>query len=95
MELVSLQTFAGSVGQSYALEMGASAITLTLVEASPLPVLPGAQRHPFSLIFRGHSPIVLPQKLYALSNETVGKMAIFLVPVGRDPAGVLYQAVFN
>ena len=52
-------------------------------------------RSPFSLMFRSGSPVVLPQKVYRLKNATMGLVDIFLVPVGRDVSGVVYQAVFN
>ena len=89
-----LQTFARAVHQEFSLSLGASNMTLTLVEAAPLPH-GGGMRQPFSLIFRAASMLVLPQKLYPLSNATLGSLSIFLVPIGKDAAGVLYQAVFN
>ena len=92
--MMDLQGFSRAAHQEFELSLGESAITLTLVEVAPLPH-GGGLRQPFSLLFRGASPIVLPQKLYPLSNATLGKLSIFLVPIGRDGAGVLYQAVFN
>ena len=72
---------------------------LTLVDVKPLPVharpVPGLMRQPFSLIFRSISQVVLPQRIYWMDNATMGKLGIFIVPVGRDSAGVTYQAVFN
>jgi hypothetical protein len=38
---------------------------------------------------------VPPQKLYRLRHEELGKVTIFLVPIGRDASGVSYQAVFH
>ena len=52
-------------------------------------------RPPFSLVFLGKDPRVLPQRLYRLEHEELGTLTIFLVPVGKDAEGVLYQAVFN
>jgi len=52
-------------------------------------------RAPFSLLFRTASQVHLPQKLYNLKNNKLGKLEIFLVPVARDREGVLYQAVSN
>ena len=92
--MMELQEFARAAHQEFELSLGESAMTLTLVEVAPLPH-GGGMRQPFSLVFRATSPIVLPQKLYPLSNATIGKLSAFLVPIGRDGAGVLYQAVFN
>jgi hypothetical protein len=93
--MMSLQHFAGTVGEDFALDLGTASMTLALIEAKPLVHHPGGMRQPFSLVFRATSPVVLPQKIYPLVNATLGRHGIFLVPIGRDAAGVLYQAVFN
>jgi len=93
--MLSLQTFAAAVGEEFALDLGTASMTLALVEAKPLKHQAMSMRQPFSLVFRAASPVVLPQKIYPLANATLGKNGIFLVPIGRDASGVLYQAVFN
>ncbi|TXC73029.1 long-chain fatty acid--CoA ligase [Sphingomonas ginsenosidivorax] len=93
--MLSLQNFAAAVGEEFALDLGTASVALALVEAKPLSHGAGGLRHPFSLVFRAASHVVLPQKIYSLANATLGRHGIFLVPIGRDPAGVLYQAVFN
>lgn len=97
MELLTLQYFAGCVGQAFDLTLGESTVPLTLAEATPgtTPILPGMLRAPFSLIFRSGSAIVLPQQIYRLKNASLGALDIFLVPVARDKQGIVYQAVFN
>ncbi len=97
MQLVMLDHFASCVGSGFEIEIGASAMTLTLAEARPLPEAkqPGLRRQPFSLMFRSSSQVVLPQKLYSLRNAALGQVAIFLVPVARDRQGIVYQAIFS
>ncbi|MGF6178409.1 DUF6916 family protein [Ensifer sp. 4252] len=97
MELLTLQHFAGCVGQAFDLSLGESTVPLTLAEASPgtTQILPGMRRAPFSLVFRSSSAIVLPQQIYHLRNASLGALEIFLVPVARDKQGIVYQAVFN
>jgi hypothetical protein len=97
MAQLVLETFAAVARAAFDLAVGEASLPLTLVEVKPLPVrpYPGMIRPPFSLIFRNASPVVLPQKLYTLKNATLGRLDVFLVPVGRDREGVLYQAVFN
>jgi len=97
MGLVTLEHFAGCVGSGFDIDMGESSLSLTLSEARPLPEsgFAGVRRSPFSLMFRSGSQVVLPQKLYRLKNATLGQMEIFLVPVARDKAGIVYQAIFN
>lgn len=95
--LLSLQNFAAAARQGFDLAMGEASVPLTLVEAKPIAAqpFPGMLREPFSLIFRAASQVVLPQKLYRLTNPAMGALDIFLVPVGRDREGILYQAVFS
>lgn len=97
MQPAMIHHFASCVGSGFEIELGASAMTLTLSEARPLPERnqPGLRRQPFSLMFRSTSQVLLPQKLYSLRNATLGRLEIFLVPVGRDRQGILYQAIFS
>jgi len=97
MQLLSRETFAGRAGETFDLAMGDGALTLTLTEVTPLPArpFPGMMRAPFSLIFRSTNPVVLPQKIYRLNNPAMGALDVFLVPIGRDVKGAVYQAVFS
>ena len=49
----------------------------------------------FSLRFR--APVDAPafQSIYRLSNEALGEMDLFLVPISKDDSGLYYEAVFN
>ena len=50
----------------------------------------------FSLIFHNSSGVYLPQAIYDLDHERLGRINLFLVPLGpRDGQGMDYQAVFN
>jgi hypothetical protein len=51
----------------------------------------------FSAFFRGPGKPLLPQGTYSLANEGMGKIDIFLVPIGLDAEtnGLRYEAVFN
>ncbi len=92
-----LEDFADKVGEVFCLsEEGIPAIPLTLTEAEPLTNrLPPDVRPPFSLIFLGKDPRVLPQRVYRLEHAELGEVAIFLVPIGKNAEGVSYQATFN
>lgn len=95
--MMALGHFAPHVGETFDLALGDSAVPLTLVEASPLPVnvYPGMLRAPFLLLFRSGSAVVLPQRVYLVQNAALGRLDLFLVPLARDRAGIVYQAVFN
>lgn len=94
---MTLEYFAGQVGQGFDVDLGTASVALTLSEARPLPHRGPSQsmRPPFYLIFRSGSPILLPQKIYRMTNATIGVLEIFIVPVARDREGIVYQAIFN
>ena len=33
--------------------------------------------------------------MYPFAHEAMGKLDIFIVPVAREPAGIVYEAVFS
>jgi hypothetical protein len=49
----------------------------------------------FSLRFRGDRNKVFPQRIYPMKHDSIGDFDLFLVPIGRDDTGTLYEAVFN
>lgn len=92
--------FAGRVGDSFTVTAGdGAAPPLELVEATESSE-PGGQgpdgqtRMQFSLLFRGPTTPVLAQATYRLSHAELGDLDLFLVPVGIEPDGLRYQAVF-
>lgn len=97
MHLMTLERFAGCLGQGFDVDFGTTSVALTLWEARPLSQhgFAATMRQPFSLLFRSESPVVLPQKIYRMTNATVGPIEIFIVPVARDRQGIVYQAIFN
>ncbi|MDQ1816884.1 hypothetical protein RBA41_26625 [Massilia sp. CCM 9210] len=73
---------------------GHEGVTLTLTAADRLP--PQAPGHVgFSLMFRGPLQPQLEQMTYLLGTADAGTFPLFIVPVGRDQAGMQYQAIFN
>jgi Domain of unknown function (DUF6916) len=65
-----------------------------LVDVSETDV-PGPGRRQFSLMFRGGPNPPLPQRIYGVEHERIGRLELFLVPVGPDGAGQRYEAVFT
>jgi len=94
-------TFAGLVGQRFRVQTSSGTTgEFELVQAAKLPVHRGRdgqqiRREPFSLLFRGPKETIMPQRIYALEQETLGRVEIFLVPIGPDEIGQRYEAVFN
>ncbi len=49
----------------------------------------------FSLHFRGDRAMIFQQQSYTIKHDAMGEFELFLVPIGRDDSGTLYEAVFN
>jgi hypothetical protein len=97
MQILTLQHFAGRLNETFAVDVDQGRTPFVLVEASPLPYrnMHGMMREPFSLVFHNASPVLFPQRIYQMANPHIGEFGIFLVPIGRNQDGFLYQAVFN
>ena len=96
--MLTLATFSPLLGSAFDLHADAAApMPVQLVEAGALTGPGGAARTPFSLVFEGPAQPQLPQAAYSLAHPALGPepLCIFLVPVGRSPAGIRYEAVFN
>lgn len=87
-------------GASFTIQAGMGpALPLTLVEVvagrnrAPVPGLPQA----FSLYLKGTPGIICPQGTYVLENPSLGRLEVFVVPVGDDAetGEFLYQVSFN
>ncbi len=91
-ELPSRSAFAGCIGNTFRICASEDrAETVTLIEVKEGSSGPKEQ---FSVIFRGGQGDYLPQRIYPMEHEGLGRMDLFLVPIGPDDQGMLYQAVF-
>src|SRR5262245_46300302 len=97
MELQDLkqEDFVGRLNSTFQIRAGSSDIEARLIEARKVGNGRGGRRVPFSLIFRGPRGMVVPQGIYQIQQETLGTLEIFLVPVGPDEEGMLYEAIFT
>jgi hypothetical protein len=97
VQFLQIEHFGARANETFELSLGEITQTLTLAEVRPLAPqnFAGMVRQPFSLLFRSPSQIAVPQRLYRLNNAAMGALDVFLVPVGRDAAGVIYEAVFT
>jgi hypothetical protein len=98
LQNLTAASFEGLVGSDFRLDPAEAGITsLRLVEAKDVTGRYGAgpRRAPFTLLFRGPKSPLLSQRIYALVHEALGRLEIFLVPLGPDPEGMRYEAVFN
>jgi len=68
-------------------------IELELLEV--VSTLSTPRQEQFSLFFRGPADIYIPQMTYHMKHDAMGELDLFIVPVGRQPDGFRYEAVFN
>jgi Domain of unknown function (DUF6916) len=97
VQFLNFEFFSPHVNSTFALGLGEASVELTLTKAQKLTVhpFPGMMREPFSLFFRSSMAVVLPQRIYPFKHDALGDLDIFIVPIARDPQGIVYQALFN
>ena len=95
MTVLTLADFSSHVQHPFPLQAGDRRLTLVLEEAVELRPAQGQLPAAFSLIFRGPEAPILAQGTYKFEHPTRGPVDIFIVPVGKDAAGVRYQAIFS
>jgi hypothetical protein len=89
---ITRATFDPHVGSRFAVSSPSPA-ELELVEVTDI----GDGNHGlnFRLLFRGPREAPLDQGMVELDHPEIGTVALFIVPVGADAAGVQYEVVFN
>jgi len=74
-------------------------VEIELIEVGELPcarVAPAVNPEgQFALLFRGPSERPFDQRTYRVEHPKLGEFALFLVPVGQNDRGRLFEAVFN
>lgn len=107
LDKVTKENFEPYVNQTFDLDLdGQGHVPLQLISVTPHNTHPGYRRaapegailrqEGFTLTFCGPRQPALPQRMYNLEHESYGKLEmVFLVPVGEDGHGRIYEAVFN
>jgi hypothetical protein len=96
LDKLTKETFEPITGQVFALSLGDGQTMLLELSAVNGNGLQGmAKREQFSLHFRGPATPPLVQQTYRLEHAQLGALEIFLVPIRRDAAGMIYEAVFT
>jgi hypothetical protein len=91
----TIETFKPAVGDAFTVGgEGGAKVELLLVEAVPKDGGPHAPRPAFSLLFHGPADPLLAQATYRFEHARLGAMEIFIVPLGRDEHGSVYEALF-
>lgn len=98
LEDLTIESFEPYVGTSFWADFpNGSKVELRLTRAAKVMESEAARlpRHPFSLFFIGPKSFLLKQHTYRLTHETLEPLEIFIVPVGEEAGGYLYEAVFT
>jgi hypothetical protein len=94
------EQFARQVNTSFVLRAGSKTVKLLLVEASifsaATPDSEDAGNEKFSLLFRGPAQQPLEQDTYLFDHPRIGRLSIFIVPIGcLDTTHCYYEAIFD
>lgn len=92
------QSFAEHLNTKFSVKVdSAKPVELELVDVVVRKSEPNEQAgmERFSTFFYGPASFFLPQQTYDLVHPQLGESQIFLVPIGQDPRGIKYEAVFN
>jgi hypothetical protein len=95
---LTLDDFLPHVGQDLAIDVPGVGETaaMTLQSATPARCAsPAGVRSGFSLLLRAPASVGIAQGIYAVQHPRLGRLEIFMVPVGADERTVQYEAVFN
>jgi hypothetical protein len=102
LETLTVDAFQSRVGETFRIRPRPDhELEAELIEARALgggPERAGAalrRRVPFALSFRTSLTALLPQRIYEVVHEEMGTYEIFLVPVGPDGKGMVYEAIFT
>jgi hypothetical protein len=100
LETLTVETFQPRIGQTFRIRPRPDTdIAAELIEArslgEPGRATASKRRIPFTLSFRTTLSPVLPQRIYEVVHDEMGAYDIFLVPVGPDGKGMVYEAIFT
>ena len=98
LSTIKLEDFEPCLGQGFLVKPeGANSLELELAQVKPLGSTDPAAgaRQSFSLLFRGPLEPLLSQQVYRMENVAIGELLLFLVPIGPDENGMLYDVTFN
>lgn len=96
LEDIPFAQFADAAQSTFRIDAGGGvSVALILMEMDSRPTGSRTGLEQFSLLFRGPVEHPLPQRLYAVEHDVIGRFDLFIVPVGRDESGYQYEAIFN
>jgi hypothetical protein len=96
LEQLSRKHFEELVGDDFvATSDDGEKLHLKLIGVTANGEAPPEGREPFTLSFHEGSHAHLPQQTHSLEHDKLGTFPLFIVPLGPDPHGMRYEAVFG
>jgi hypothetical protein len=96
LENLTIDDFKDRVGEAFtATAADGRTLALTLTSVDGLQARPDADRTPFSLKFRDQAQDHVPQQTVAIEHAGLGTFDLFVVPLGPEPEGMRYEAIFT
>jgi hypothetical protein len=100
LETLTIDAFQPRVGETFRIRASPDIdVPAALIEARAVGAGRAAgaseKRIPFALSFRTPPTPVLPQRIYDVVHDSLGSYEIFLVPIGPDAEGMVYEAIFT
>ena len=93
---LTLESFKPHLNETFHISTEDIGVELELTEVETLGASPEpGTRQAFSLVFRGPQEPFLEQSIHTLEHGTLGRLDLFMVPVGQSEGGFIYQAVFT
>lgn len=93
-EIFRLHT--GAAAEEPGQEPGGDQLQLELIKVAEFgPEATATRRRAFSLLFREPGPGYVGQRIYTLDHASLGRLNLFLVPVGPGEGGMRYEAIFT
>ena len=92
---ITHQDFESILGETIDLQAGESRFQAKVDSVKHLRKNPGQQRQPFSVELLADIADNYAQQVYKLSHPALGEPSLFVVPLGPEKGGMLYQVVFN
>jgi hypothetical protein len=88
------EAFAAAVSSGFDVRSGDEApVQFTLLECNTL--VDTNVQECYTLLFRGPADLPPVQGIYALENDQLGRIKLFLVPIRKDAQGIYFEAVMN
>ena len=94
---MTVETLLGREGEIFSIAFADGTLDLTLVAVERMPDEWGRAERvvPFSITLEDPTGRLLPQQVWALDHDELGRLEIFLVPLGPEGEATRYQAVFT